>query len=221
MGQKVNPKALRVGIIESWGSKWFANKREYSRFIGEDIKIRKYVKEKLSAAGISKIEIERAATRIKINIHSAKPGLVIGKKGKDIDELRAKLKGLVKREVSLNIIESRKPDMVSQLVAENVASQIERRINYRRAAKDAISKVMRAGGEGVKVQIAGRLNGTDIARTEFYKEGRIPLQTIRAEIDFAYAEAKTTYGIVGIKVWIFKGEKFAPGEEMPVEIMAL
>jgi small subunit ribosomal protein S3 len=221
MGQKVNPRAMRVGIIESWGSKWFANKREYSRFIGEDIKVRKYVKEKLSTAGISKIEIERAATRIKINIHSAKPGLVIGKKGKDIDELRSKLKALVKREVSLNIIEARKPDLLAQLVGENIASQIERRINYRRAAKDAISKVMRAGAEGVKVQIAGRLNGTDIARTEFYKEGRIPLQTIRAEIDFAYAEAKTTYGIVGIKVWIFKGEKFAPGEEMPVEVMAL
>ena len=219
MGQKCNPKGIRLGVINTWDSRWFADKSEYSRFIGEDVQIRKFVNSKLKGASISKIEIERAASRLRIIIHSAKPGLVIGKKGKDIEDLRSTLKKLVDREVSLNIVETRKPDLDSKLIAEMVAAQLEKRANYRRAAKDAISKAMRAGAEGVKVCVGGRLNGTDIARAEFYKEGRIPLHTLRADIDYATAEALTTYGIIGIKVWIFKGEKFVAGEEYSAEAM--
>ncbi len=219
MGQKVNPKGIRLGIINTWSSRWYSDKKEYGKFIGEDIKIRKYVEDKLSAASISKIEIERAAARLRVIIHSAKPGLVIGKKGKDIDDLRTKLRNLVNREVSLNIVETRKADSNAQILSEHVSSQIKRRINYRRAAKDAISKAMRMGAEGVKVAVSGRLNGADIARTEFYKEGRIPLHTFRADIEYATARSQTTYGVVGIKVWVFKGEKFAPGEEVSMEAM--
>ncbi|MCL4125263.1 UNVERIFIED_CONTAM: hypothetical protein GTU68_056323 [Idotea baltica] len=211
MGQKVHPKGFRVGVIDTWTSRWFAGK-EAARFIGEDIKIRKYVKQKLQTAAISKIEIERAASRLKVNIFSAKPGLVIGKKGKDIDELRTKLKNLVKKEVSLNIIETRKADMNAQLLAENIAFQLERRVNFRRAAKDAVQRATRIGAEGVKVSVSGRLNGAEIARTEQYKDGRVPLHTLRADIDYGTAEANTTYGIIGVKTWIFKGEKFSPGK---------
>ncbi len=220
MGQKVHPFGFRVGIIEYWRSRWFSLK-DAAKYIGEDLEIRRYVKSKLNNAAISKIEIERAAARVKINIHSAKPGLVIGKKGKDIEELRTKLKSLVKREVALNIIETRKADMDAQLVAENVAFALERRINYRRAAKDAVSKAMRIGAQGVKVRVAGRLNGADIARAEQYKDGRIPLHTIRAEVDYGEARAKTTYGIIGIKAWVFKGEKFSEGDDIPVEAIKL
>ena len=219
MGQKSNPKGLRLGVINTWDSRWFADKKEYGRFVGEDIQIRKYVNKKLKTASISKIEIERAAARLRVIIHSAKPGLVIGKKGKDIEDLRATLKRLVDKEVSLNIVEARKPDMNADLVADSVANQLVRRMNYRRAAKDAVSRAMRAGAEGVKVCVSGRLNGTDIARTEFYKEGRIPLHTFRADIDYGTSEALTTFGIIGIKVWIFKGEKFAPGQAIPAEAM--
>lgn len=219
MGQKANPKGLRLGIINTWTSRWYADKRNYGRYVGEDVKIRKYVMEKLSNAAIAKIEIERAASRLRVVIHSAKPGLVIGKKGKDIDDLRSKLRNLVKREVSLNIVETRKPDSNAQLLADNVAAQIKRRINYRRAAKDVISKAMRTGAEGVKIMISGRLNGTDIARTEFYKDGRIPLHTFRADVEYATSGSMTTYGVVGIKVWVFKGEKFAPGEEYSQEAL--
>ena len=220
MGQKVHPTGFRVGVNETWNSRWFAIK-DFAKYIGEDVKIRKYVKQKLQNAGIAKVEIERAASRLKVNIFSAKPGLVIGKKGKDIDELRTKLKNLVEREVSLNIIEARKADMDAQLVAENIAFQLERRVNFRRAAKESIGRAMRTGAEGIKVSISGRLNGADIARTEQYKDGRIPLHTLRAEIDYGEARAKTSYGIIGVKAWVFKGEKFSPGEEVPLEAMQL
>ena len=220
MGHKVNPKGLRVGITDTWQSRWYSV-RDFSKYIGEDLRIRKYIKEKLQAAGISKIEIERAASRVKINIFSAKPGLVIGKKGKDIEDLRRDLRNLVQRDVSLNIIEARKPDMDAQLVAENIAFQLERRVNFRRAMKEAVNRAIRSGAEGIKVCVGGRVNGAEIARTEKYKEGRIPLHTLRAEIDYALGEAHTTYGVLGIKVWIFKGEKFAPGEQMPVEAIQL
>lgn len=220
MGQKVNPIGLRLGIIENWRSRWFAG-RETARYLGEDIRIRQYVKRKLQNAGISKVEIERAAARVRVNIFSAKPGLVIGKKGKDIEDLRQQLRSLVGREVSLNIIEARKADMDAQLVAESIAFQLERRVNFRRAAKEAVTRARRMGAEGIKVSVAGRLNGAEIARQEQYREGRIPLHTLRAEIDFGFAEARTTYGIIGVKTWIFKGEKFTEGEVVPLEAMQL
>lgn len=220
MGQKVHPKGFRIGVVETWQSRWFASK-DFAKYLGEDMKIRKYVKSKLQAAGISKVEIERAAARVKINIFSAKPGLVIGKKGKDIEDLRRELRGLVARDVSLNIIEARKADMDAQLVAENIAFQLEKRVSFRRAMKESVGRAMRMGAEGIKVVVAGRLNGAEIARTEKYREGRVPLHTLRAEIDYGTAEALTTYGKIGVKVWIFKGEKFSPGEYVPVEAMQL
>jgi small subunit ribosomal protein S3 len=220
MGQKVNPKSIRLGVIDTWQCRWFATK-DFARYLGEDKQLRKYVKEKLSSAGISKVEIERAATRVKVNIFTAKPGLVIGKKGKDIDDLRKQLRDLVQKEVTLNIIEVRKPDLDAQLVADNIAFQLERRVNFRRAMKEAVNRTLRAGAEGVRVSVGGRLNGAEIARTEQYREGRVPLHTLRAEIDYATSEAQTTYGIIGIKVWIFKGEKFNPGETVPVEAMQI
>jgi small subunit ribosomal protein S3 len=220
MGQKVSPRGLRLGIIEGWQSKWFAAK-DFARYIGEDVKIRKFVKSKLQAAGISRIEIERAAARIKVNIYTAKPGLVIGKKGKDIEDLRKDLKGLVAKEVNLSIIEARKADMDAQLVAESIAFQLERRVNFRRTLKESVNRALRVGAEGIKVRVSGRLNGAEIARTEQYREGRVPLHTLRAEIDYGVAEASTTFGIIGVKVWVFKGEKFAPGEEATAEAIDL
>ena len=220
MGQKINPNGLRTGIHRPWLSRWFGGKN-YAQYIGEDIKIRKYVNDKLHAAGVAKVEIERAARRVKINIFSAKPGLIIGKKGKDIEELRKQLRDLVKREVNLNIIEVRKADVDASLVAQNMAGQLERRASFRRVMKDAVNRAMRMGAEGVRVSVAGRLNGAEIARSEQYREGRVPLHTLRADIDYATAEAKTTYGILGIKVWIFHGEKFGEGEQVPLEAMAL
>ena len=220
MGQKVNPRGFRIGITEGWQSKWFAGK-EFARFIGEDVKIRRFVKSKLQAAGLARVEIERAAARVKINIHTAKPGLVIGKKGKDIEDLRKELKSLVSRDVTLSIIEARKPDMDAQLVAEGIAFQLQRRVNFRRAMKEAVSRAQRAGAEGIKIRVSGRLNGAEIARTESTRDGRVPLHTLRADIDYGTAEASTTYGIIGIKVWVFKGEKFAPGEEATAEAINL
>jgi len=221
MGQKVHPRGFRLGVTETWHSRWFSTKKDFARYIGEDRKVREYLKSKLLNAGISKIEIERAAARIKINIFSAKPGLVIGKKGKDIEDLRKHLRTLVQREVSLNIIEARKADMDAQLVAENIAFQLERRVNFRRAMKESVGRAMRIGAEGIKVLISGRLNGAEIARSEGHREGRVPLHTLRADIDYALAEAHTTYGIIGVKVWIFKGEKYDPNEVIPVEAMQL
>lgn len=220
MGQKVNPRGFRIGVIEGWQSKWFASK-DFGRFIGEDFKIRRFVKAKLQSAGIAKVEIERAAARIKVNIYAAKPGLVIGKKGKDIEDLRRELKNLVKKEVNLSIIEARKADMDAQLVAESIAFQLEKRVNFRRTMKESVSRAQRAGAEGIKVRVSGRLNGAEIARTEQYREGRVPLHTLRAEIDYGTAEAQTTYGVIGVKVWVFKGEKFAPGEEAQAEAVML
>jgi small subunit ribosomal protein S3 len=220
MGQKINPRGFRIGVIDTWQSRWFAT-RDFARYIGEDIKIRKFVKAKLQAAGISKVEIERAAARVKINIYSAKPGLVIGKKGKDIEDLRRDLKNLVQREVALNIIEARKADMDAQLVAESIAFQLEKRVSFRRVMKESVGRALRMGAEGIKIHLAGRLNGAEIARREQYKEGRIPLHTLRADIEYGTAEANTTYGVIGIKVWVFKGEKFAEGEAVPVEAMQL
>lgn len=220
MGQKISPRGLRVGITENWQSRWFATK-EYARFIGEDLKIRKFVKDKLQGAGISKVEIERAAARVRINIFAAKPGLVIGKKGKDIEDLRSALRALVGKEVGLNIIEVRKADIDAQLVAENIAFQLEKRVNFRRAMKESVGRALRGGAEGIKVNVAGRLNGAEIARSEKYREGRVPLHTLRADIDYGYAIAQTTYGVIGVKTWIFKGEKFSPGEQVPLEAMAL
>jgi small subunit ribosomal protein S3 len=220
MGQKVHPKGFRIGVIDTWQSRWYATK-DFARYLGEDMKIRGFVKSKLQAAGISKVEIERAASRVKINIYTAKPGLVIGKKGKDIEDLRRDLRHLVQRDVALNIIEARKADMDAQLVAENIAFQLEKRVNFRRAMKESVGRALRSGAEGIKVVVAGRLNGAEIARTEKYREGRVPLHTLRADIDYGTAEASTTYGKIGVKTWIFKGEKYSEGEEMPVEALAI
>ncbi|NMC61620.1 MAG: 30S ribosomal protein S3 [SAR324 cluster bacterium] len=220
MGQKVHPKSMRLGIIETWQSRWFADK-DFATNLKEDAEIRKYIKTNLKSAGIARIEIERAAALVKVRIFSAKPGLLIGKKGKEHDELRKKLRSIVKREVKVDIVEARKADMDAQLVAENIAFQLERRVNFRRAMKEAVSRAFRVGAEGVRVTVSGRLNGAEIARSERYREGRVPLHTLRAEIDYGTACAETAYGIIGIKVWVFKGEKFAPGEQVPVEAMQI
>lgn len=220
MGQKVNPNGFRLGLLRNWDSRWFATK-ESARFVGEDLKLRKFVKDRLSSAGIARVEIERAASRLRIHIHTAKPGLVIGKKGKDIEDLKAVLRKLVGRDVAVNIIEARKPDTDAQLVAESIAFQLERRVNFRRALKEAVNRALRAGAEGVKVCVGGRLNGAEIARTEKYMEGRVPLHTLRAEIDYATAEAHTTYGVIGVKTWIFKGEKFSKAEAPPPEALVV
>ncbi len=205
MGQKVHPRGFRLGITETWVSRWY-KKRNYAEQLHQDIFLRNYVSKRLSSAGISSVEIERAANRVKINVRTARPGLVIGKKGKDIEDLRLELKKVVGREVTINIIEVRKPDLDAQLVAQNIANQLVRRVAYRRAMKDSIGRAMRMGAEGVKVMISGRLAGADIARSEWAREGRVPLHTLRAQIDYGFSEAKTTYGIIGVKVWMFRGE---------------
>ncbi|MCC6933649.1 MAG: 30S ribosomal protein S3 [Deltaproteobacteria bacterium] len=205
MGQKVHPHGFRLGVTKTWVSRWY-RKKGYSEQLHQDFFLRDYVTKKLAGAGISSVEIERAASRVKLNVRTARPGLVIGKKGKDIEDLRAELKELVGRDITINIIEVRKPDLDAALVAQNVANQLVRRVAYRRAMKDVIGKAMRMGAEGIKVMVAGRLAGADIARTEWSREGRVPLHTLRAQIDYGFAEALTTYGIIGIKVWIFRGE---------------
>ena len=206
MGQKVNPHGLRVGVIKNWDSRWFASDETYGANLVSDYKIRKFLKTKLYEAGIPKIEIERTADRVKVFIHCAKPGLVIGKGGVEIENLRKELEALVKKPVTVNVIEVRVPDMNAQLVAENIALQLEKRTSFRRAMKQAILRTMRLGAKGIKVTVGGRLGGAEIARTEHYHEGTIPLQTLRADIDYGFAEAHTTYGKIGVKVWIFKGE---------------
>lgn len=205
MGQKIHPKGLRLGIVDTWNSKWYKN-RGYADQLHEDLYLRDYIGKKLASAGVSRVDIERAANRTKINVFTARPGLVIGKKGKDIDDLRNEIRRIVKKDVVINIIEVRKPDLDAKLVANNICSQLIRRVAFRRAMKDSVSKVMRMGAEGVKVSIAGRLSGADIARTEWIREGRVPLHTLRARIDYGFSEALTTYGILGVKVWIFLGE---------------
>lgn len=206
MGQKVNPHGLRVGVIKDWDTKWYASKKDFSEFLVEDFKIRQLVKKKLYIAGISRIEIERAANKVKININTAKPGLVIGKGGSGIEELRRVVEKLTNKSVVINITEVQKPELDAQLVAENIASQLERRISFRRAMKQCMSKTMKSGAKGIKTAVSGRVGGAEIARTEHYHEGTIPLQTLRADIDYGFAEADTTYGKLGVKVWIYKGE---------------
>lgn len=217
MGQKTNPIGFRVGIIRSWNSRWFAEK-DYAIALHEDYKIRNFLKKKLYHAAVSSIIIERAINKIKVNIHSARVGLIIGKKGVEIEALKAELtKMLSGREVTINLFEIRKPELDSQLVAENIALQLIRRISYRRAMKKAISSALKFGAKGIKVMIAGRLAGAEIARTEWYREGRVPLQTLRADIDYGFAEAFTTYGVIGVKVWIFKGEVLDKPEEQEAQ----
>jgi len=205
-GPKVNPHGLRIGIIKDWDTKWYASDKNFSEFLVEDFKIRKFIKKKLYTAGISRIEIERAANKIKVNVNTAKPGLVIGKGGSGIDELRKQLERLTQKSVLINITEIKVPELDSQIVAENIASQLEKRISFRRAMKQAMSRAMKLGAKGVKTNVSGRLGGAEIARNEHYHEGTIPLQTLRADVDYGFAEADTTYGKIGVKVWIYKGE---------------
>lgn len=212
MGQKVNPRGFRLGVIEGWESRWYAEK-EYAPLLYEDIHIRDFIKQHLHHAGISKVEIERAGNKAKINIYTARPGIVIGKKGAEIEKLKAEIMRLTDKEIYLNIHEVRRPDLDAQLVAENVALQLERRVAFRRAMKESVARAIRMGAHGVKVQVAGRLGGSEIARTEWHREGRVPLHTLRADISYGFAEAKTTYGVIGAKVWIFRGEVLTKGEE--------
>lgn len=205
MGQKVNPHGLRLGIVKTWDAKWYADK-DYAKNLHEDIKIRTHLKEQLFAAGISKIETERAANRLKLTIHTAKPGMVIGRGGSGIEQIKNSLKKLTTKHVDINIAEVKQADLDATLVAENIASQLERRIAFRRAMKQAVGRTMRMGAKGIKVMVGGRLGGAEIARSEAYREGSIPLHTLRADIDYGTAEAHTTYGRIGVKVWIFKGE---------------
>ena len=206
MGQKVNPHGLRVGVIKDWDSRWFANKSTFGDTLVEDYKIREYLKKTLFAAGVPNIEIERDAARVRIHIHCAKPGLVIGKGGAEIEKLRATLEAMLNKPVIVNIVEVKQPDLSAQLVAESVCAQLERRISFRRAMKQAIQRTMRLGAKGIKIRCAGRLGGAEIARAEVYHEGTIPLHTLRADIDYGFAEADTTYGRLGVKVFIYKGE---------------
>ena len=206
MGQKVNPHGLRVGIIKDWSSKWYASKQDYSKNLVEDHKIREYLKNTLKTAGISEIKIERKATDIRVSVLTAKPGMILGKGGAAIEELKKKLDKMTGKNVSLNIVEIKDVDMDAQLVAENIALQLEKRVSFRKAMKQAMSRTMKQGAKGIKTQVSGRLGGAEIARTEHYSEGTIPLQTLRADIDYGFAEANTTYGIIGVKAWIYKGE---------------
>lgn len=205
MGQKVNPVGMRIGIIRDWESKWFAGK-DYADLLHEDLKVREYIQKRLSEAAVSKIEIERAANRLNITIHTAKPGMVIGKGGTEVEALRKALNQLTGKRVHINILEIKKPDLDAKLVAENIARQLEARVSFRRAQKQAIQRTMRAGAQGIKTMVSGRLGGADIARSESYSEGTVPLHTLRADIDYAHAEADTTYGKLGVKVWIYRGE---------------
>lgn len=214
MGQKVHPIGIRLGIVKDWNSKWFAESRDYANYLNDDMMVRDYLKKKLSQASVSRIQIERTAGSANITIHTARPGLVIGKKGEDIARLRSEVTQMMDlAKVHINIEEIRKPELDAQLVAESIAQQLERRIMFRRAMKRAVGNTMRLGAQGIRVNVAGRLNGAEIARTEWYREGRVPLHTLRADIDYGVAEAATTYGIIGVKVWIFKGEVIGLQEE--------
>ena len=206
MGQKVHPTGVRVGIIKDWNAKWYADSKNFADYLVEDQKIRKFLKKKLYTAGISKIEIERTAKFIKVNVFTAKPGIIIGKGGAGAESLKAEVAKLIGKDVNINIVEVKAIDTDAQLVAENIAAQLERRISFRKAMKQCMQKAMKSGALGIKTAVSGRLGGADMARTEFYKEGTIPLQTLRADIDYGFAEADTTYGKIGVKVWIYKGE---------------
>ena len=205
MGQKVNPVGLRVGVIKNWNSNWYADK-DFADNLAEDHSIRKFLKKRLYASGVSNIEIERASDRVKVTVYTSKPGMVIGKGGAEIEKVKKELKKYTEKKISLDIKEVRRPDLDAQLVAENIALQLENRVSYRRAMKSAMQRTMRAGAKGIKTSISGRIGGADIARREFYSDGTIPLQTLRADIDYGFAEADTTYGKVGVKTWIYKGE---------------
>ncbi len=207
MGQKVHPIGFRLGINKTWSSQWYS-KSEYKQKLHEDLKIRKFLKEKLYNASIAKIAVERTGNKLKINIHTARPGIVIGKKGMEIENLKKKVSGMTAQEVFINIHEIRKAEIVPQLVAENIALQLQRRIYFRRAIKKAVASAMKLGAKGIKIMASGRLGGAEMARTEWYREGRVPLHTLRADIDYGFAESLTTYGIIGIKVWIYNGEVF-------------
>lgn len=210
MGQKVNPIGFRLGVIKTWDSKWYAE-ADYAKLLHEDLKIRAYLKKRLYSSGVSKIEIERAANKTKINIFTARPGLIIGKKGSEVETIKKELASLTSKEIFINITEVRKPELDAQLVAENVALQLERRIAFRRAMKKSVTSALKFGAKGIRITCSGRLGGAEMSRTEWYREGRVPLHTLRADIDYGFAEAKTTYGLIGIKVLIFKGE-ILPGQ---------
>jgi small subunit ribosomal protein S3 len=220
MGQKVHPTGIRLGIVKDWTSRWYADSKNFADLLNNDLEVRDFLKKKLSQASVSRIQINRPAKNAHITIHTARPGLVIGKKGEDIDALRKDVSQMMGIPVHISIEEIRKPEMDAQLVAEGIAQQLERRIMFRRAMKRAVQNTMRLGAEGIKVNIAGRLNGAEIARSEWYREGRVPLHTLRADIDYGFAEAKTTYGIIGIKTWIFKGEVYGDIREAEAEAPA-
>ncbi|MCG7907276.1 MAG: 30S ribosomal protein S3 [Candidatus Thiodiazotropha taylori] len=217
MGQKVHPTGIRLGIVKDWTSKWYADSKEYATLLNNDLEVRDYLKKRLSQASVSRIQIDRPANNAHITVHTARPGLVIGKKGEDIDALRSEVSAMMGIPVHMSIEEIRKPELDAQLVGESIAQQLERRVMFRRAMKRAVQNAMRLGAEGIKVNISGRLNGAEIARSEWYREGRVPLHTLRADIDYGFAEANTTYGIIGVKVWVFKGEVFGDREEVEVE----
>jgi len=212
MGQKVNPIGIRLGIVKDWTSKWYADSRDFADTLNMDLKVRDYLHKQLKGASVSRIQIERPANNARITIHTARPGIVIGKKGEDVEKLRNDITKMVGNPVSINIEEIRKPELDATLVAENVAQQLERRIMFRRAMKRAVQNAMRLGALGIKIRVSGRLNGADIARAEWYHEGRVPLHTLRADIDYGVVEASTTYGVIGVKVWLFKGEVFDKNE---------
>ena len=213
MGQKVNPHGLRVGVIKDWDAKWYANKDNYAELLHEDIEIRKYIKDKMFEAGISRIVIERAANRLKIDVHTARPGMVIGRGGSEVDALRKEIESTTGKNAQINVVEVDKPELNAQLVAENIAQQLLRRVSFRRAMKKSMNRAMQMGAEGFKILSSGRLGGAEMARTEGYQEGSVPLHTLRADIDYGFAEADTTYGTIGVKVWINKGEILPEIEE--------
>ena len=214
MGQKVHPKGFRIGIIRDWDSNWYAD-RDYSDLVHEDVKIRKYIKDRFYAAGIARVEIQRTGTRMRVTIHTAKPGIVIGRGGTEVEVLKNELTKMTNKNVSINIQEIKKPELDAQIVAENVAQQLEKRISFRRAMKQTVQRSMRTGAEGIRIAISGRLGGAEIARTEWYSEGKVPLHTLRADIDYGFAEANTTYGKIGIKVWINRGEIMPEAKKRP------
>ena len=220
MGQKVHPTGIRLGIVKDWTSKWYADTKTFPEYVRTDHEVRAFIKNKLKEASVSKIAIERPSKKCNITIHTARPGIVIGKKGEDIEKLRLEVSQMIDmpiQDVRINIAEVRKPELDAQLVAEGIAQQLERRVMFRRAMKRAVTNTMRVGAEGIKVKVGGRLNGAEIARSEWYREGRVPLHTLRADIDYGVAEARTTYGVIGVKVWIFKGEVFDKPEAAAAE----
>ncbi len=220
MGQKVQPNGMRLGIIRDWRAKWYASRRDYTQNLKQDLKVRAHLKKKLSNAAISHISIERPAQNLNITIHTARPGIVIGKKGEDIDRMRRDISRMTGLPVQLSVEEIRKPELDATLVSESIAQQLEKRIMFRRAMKRAVTNAMRLGAKGVKVMVSGRLNGAEIARSEWYREGRVPLHTLRADIDYGFTEAHTTYGVIGVKVWIFKGEVFDKTDEVDTQAEA-